>query len=74
MAGLGLFFHRHGLRDTEEFFVESSGILHEVVPGADAQSVVIVFDVSLSKVDQQVFVQMNLAAEITTKKVKGKRE
>lgn len=54
--------------------MKSSGILHETILGADTKSIIVTLDVSSPKIDHQVFVQMSLGAEITTKKVKGKRE
>lgn len=54
--------------------MESGGILHETILGTDTQSIVVALDVGSSKTDHQVFVQMSLAAEIATKKVKGQRE
>lgn len=54
--------------------MESCGVLHEMILGADTQGIIVAFEVCSPKIDHQVFVQMRLAAEITTKEVKGKRE
>lgn len=54
--------------------MESGGILHEMILGTDTQSIIVTFDVGSSKTDHQILVQMSLAAEIATEKVKGKRE
>jgi hypothetical protein len=47
--------------DTEKFYAESIGVLHEVVFRADMESFVIVFGISPTEVDHHVFVQMILA-------------
>lgn len=54
--------------------MKGSGVLHETILGADAQSVIVALDVGSSKTDHHVFVQMSLGAEITTEEVKGQRE
>lgn len=54
--------------------MKGSGVLHETILGADTQSVIVALDVSSSKTDHHVFVQMSLGAEITTEEVKGQRE
>lgn len=74
MAGLWPFLQRYALRSLEKFCVESWGVLHEMILGADSQSIIVPFEVCFPKIDHQVFVQMSLAAEIATKEVKGKRE
>lgn len=54
--------------------MESCGILHEMILGADTQGSIVTFEACSPKIDYQVFVQMCLAAEIATEEVKGKRE
>lgn len=58
----------------EQFRAESGSVLHEVVPGADVESTVIVFGFSLSKVDHQVFVQMSLAPQVAAEEIVGQRK
>lgn len=58
----------------EEFRAKRSSILHEAVLGADIERIVIIFGISLSKMDHYVFVLMSLASQITAKEVKSKGE
>lgn len=58
----------------EEFRAKRGSILHEAVLGADIERIVIIFDISLSKMDHYVFVLMSLASQITAKEVKSKGE
>lgn len=44
------------LLDMEKFCAESGSVLHEVVHGADVECIVIVFCISLPKIDYHVFV------------------
>lgn len=62
------------LLDMEEFCAESGSVLHEVVRGADVECVVIVFRISLPKIDYHVFVQMGLASQIAAIEVKSQGE
>lgn len=68
------FPHRHVLLCMEQFCAESTSILHETVLGADVEGIIIVFDISLSKVDHHVFVQMSLAPQVAAEEVKGQGE
>lgn len=74
VAGSQPFPHRHVLLCMEQFCAESASILHETVLGADVEGIVIVFDISLSKVDHHVFVQMSLAPQVAAEEVKGQGE
>lgn len=56
----------------EEFRAKRGSILHEAVLGADIERTVIIFGISLSKMDHYVFVLMSLASQITAKEVKSK--
>lgn len=58
----------------EEFRAKRGSILHEAVLGADIERTVIIFGISLSKMDHYVFVLMSLASQITAKEVKSKGE
>lgn len=58
----------------EEFRAKRGSILHEAVLGADIERIVIIFGISLSKMDHYVFVLMSLASQITAKEVKSKGE
>lgn len=62
------------LLNMEQFCAESSSVFHEAVLGADMERVVIIFGISLSKIDHHVFVQVILASQITAEEVKGKGE
>lgn len=62
------------LPSVEKFCAESGSFLHEAVLGADVEGVVIVFGISLFKIDHYVFVHMSLASQITAEEVKGQGE
>lgn len=68
------FPHRHVLLSMEQFRAESTSVLHEVVLGADVEGIVIVFGISLCKVDHHVFVHMSLAPQVAAEKIKGQGE
>lgn len=71
MAGWQPFSCRHVLLRVEKFCAESGSFLHEAVLGADVEGVVIVFGISLFKIDHYVFVHMSLASQIAAEEVKG---
>lgn len=56
--------------DGKEVFTEGVGILHELVPGTNTESAVILSQASLSKRDNQVLIQGSLASQIATEQVK----
>lgn len=74
MAGSQPFPRRRVLLGMEQFCAESARVLHEAVLGAGVEGIVIIFGISLSKVDHYVFVQMSLAPQVTAEEVKGQGE